>query len=172
SRGTRRLNAKAAEKGLQHYTITTGPSLFEVMISLKPVVDEKKVLNDCAERMVDWIPQQLEHLGIFGCVDPDDDCFIELETNQLMLAPIRIMSNVWPYSYPELGRRFDALHPILFGCITPCQGLSSALDKDAHLIKSKVFSNFAAVRISEDCDLEEAKRRASKWLISSQRLKA
>ncbi|MBN9692009.1 MAG: hypothetical protein J0M24_17340 [Verrucomicrobia bacterium] len=90
---------------------------------------------------------------------------MKLESNVLMTEHIRIMARLWPSAYPELGRRFDGLHPVMFGSKKLCQGIGSALDKDARVLVSDAMSDFAVVRLTVGCESEAARRRASPWLL-------
>lgn len=166
----RRMNAKAREVALIHYKLDHSPSIIELAIEIESPKDEGFILSAFGPWLAENLPKALEPLSVFGCVDAGgDEYFVRLEAGVPMIDHIRIMVNVWPSAYPELGHRFDALHPILFGSKALGEDLSSALGKDARIMKSKTLREIAIVRFLSNCDLETAKIRAAPWLIANQK---
>jgi hypothetical protein len=162
----RRMNAKAAEVALSHYKITHEPSIFEIAISIDSRHAADVVLDAFAEWLAGCIPNALEPLRIFGCVDAGGpEFFVKLESNVTMTADIRVFAKLFPPTYPELGRRFDALHPILFGDEHVCASVGRRLGQDSRIIESRSLADFAVLRLASGCDIGDASRRVSEWLL-------
>jgi hypothetical protein len=163
---TRRLNAKAAETALSYYKVNQKPAVLECVLHFPSSVDGNEVLDAFTTRLCHHIPECLQALQIFGCADVGgDELFVKLDANVLMTRDIRIMAKLLPSSYPQLGARFDTLHPVMFGSEKTCAAIASALGADAVLTSDCVFEDFAVLRVSPDCDVRSASARASAWLL-------
>ena len=94
---------------------------------------------------------------------------MRLESSVHMTDEIRVFARLFPPTkYPELGRRFDALHPILFGDKRLCERIGQALGQDAKVIASRSLKDSAVVRLAPGCDIADASRSASEWLLLDQ----
>src|SRR5580765_244491 len=78
-------------------------------------------------------------------------------TNLYLQVLTRIMAKLRPPAYPDLGQRFDALHPVMFGSKKVCDGIGSALGKCARVISGSTLSNFAVVRLNAKCETQAAR---------------
>lgn len=162
----RKMNAKAAETALNYYKVSRKPSIFEIVLETETTEPPEKVLDVCAEWLAKFVPKPLASLGIFGCVDVGGpEFFVKLESNVLMTEHIRIMAKLLPSAYPELGQRFDAVHPVMFGAKKVCDGIGAALGKDAQVIPSAAISDLAVVRLRVSCELAVENRRVSRWIL-------
>jgi hypothetical protein len=161
----REMNAKAKEESLTDYHVTVKPPAFEVALEMKTSESEAEIFNHCAE----WFStagKSFGELGVFGCCDAGGkEMFVRLESHVLMLDKIRVIKKIRPTAFPELGQKFDSLHPIMFGAKEVCSGLAAALGKDAKLICATDGSNFAVIRLNPRCDIAAAKERAKDWLL-------
>lgn len=165
---TRKMNAQAAEAALNYYKVSQKPSILEVVLETETTEHKEKLLDACAEWLAKFAPKSLRSLGIFGCVDAGGpEFFVKLESNVLMTDNIRIMAKLLPSAYPELGERFDGLHPVMFGSKKVCREIEAALEGDARVIASAAISDFAVMRLKVDCDSEAAKRRVSSLMLPS-----
>ncbi len=82
-----------------------------------------------------------------------------------MIQKFIIKSKVFPKAYPELGEKFDDLHPVMFGAKQVCSELAAALEKYAKLIIGTSASDFAVIRLNPKCDIAAAKEQAKDWLL-------
>ena len=164
---TRKMNARAAEMALSHYNVSRKPSVYEVAIEMDTLEPESKVIDVCAEWIAESIPRVLEALDVFGCMDVGGaEYFVELESNVLITEDIRVMAKVLPTAYPVLGERFEALHPLMFGSSKICNGIGSALGKDARVLPSHVLKDFAVLRVYEHPKPQTAYDALSVWLLN------
>ena len=74
--------------------------------------------------------------------------------------------NVKPIEYPQLGKRLETLHPLMFGSRRLCKGISDALGKEAKQIIATHAKDFAVIRLARTCDQDAAKKLAADWLIA------
>ena len=77
----------------------------------------------------------------------------------------QVMMKVKQPAYPELGDRFEALHPLMFGSKLLCEGISKALGKGTKLTIASHAKDFAVVRLPQTFDKELLTNRAADWLI-------
>lgn len=162
----RKMNAKAAETALSYYKVSRKPSIFEVVVEMEPPEPQEQVLDACASWLAKFVPKTLGSLAIFGCVDiGGPEFFVKLESNVLMTEHIRILAKLLPSAYPELGQRFDALHPVMFGSKKVCDGIGSSLGKEARVIPSDTISDFAVVRLCVGSESTDASRRVLPWIL-------
>ena len=163
----RKMNAKAAETVVAFHHVSQKPSVFEAVIEIDSSDEPEAVLDAVAEWLARYVPKTLEQLGIFGCADAGGrEFFVKIESNVLMTRKIRIMANVSPPAYPQLGERFDALHPLMFGGSGVCSGIASALGKNARFIPSSAFNDFGVIRLGPEYETPEARERVSGWMLS------
>jgi hypothetical protein len=161
----RKMNAKAAELGLEYYKIKKKPSLLELVFEIECQTRTKDILDGIGVTLVERLPGILKQITPFGCCDIGGfDFQVRLESNFLTMSHVQVMANLWPPAYPRLGACFDKLHPLVFGDKELCQNLAKAVGSGARLINSK-GEELAAVRISSGCDLLAASQRAKKWLL-------
>jgi hypothetical protein len=159
----RKMNAWKDEECLKGLRINQKPSVFELAIEIETSDSETAVLDNFAQLLAS---QESSNLKIFGCCDAGTkEMLVRLETNVLMLDKIRIMAKVLPTAYPELGEKFDDLHPLMFGTKQVCSELARVLGNDARLIYSPNGSDFAVIRMNSKCDLVAARKRANDWLL-------
>ena len=162
----RKMNAKARELGLRHYKVSRAPSILEFVLETDTTEPKDKVLDACAEWLAAFIPKPLGPLAIFGCVDAGGpEYFVKIESNVLMTEHIRMMANLRPPAYPELGQRFDALHPVMFGSKEVCEGIGAALGKQARVIPGGAVRDLAVIRLGAGCELPDAHPRVSRWIL-------
>jgi len=127
---------------------------------------ESDILDGVAERLVDRMPEALQQTEPFGCCDIGGVGFcVRLESNFLPTRNVQIMANLMPPAYPQLGRRFDKLHPLMFGNRGLCRDIAQALGSDAKLIIGNGEGSMAVIRLNPECDITAAGKRASKWLL-------
>lgn len=162
----RRMNAKAAEIGLSYYKLEKAPSVFKIAIAIDSTDKPEKILDSCAEWIVNYFNKGLEHLQIFGCADIGGmEFFVKLETNVLMTAGVDVMAKLFPPTYSELGKRFDRLHPVMFGDKQVCQSIGLALKEDARIVLGRDSKDFAAIRVIGGCKESKNISRASDWIL-------
>jgi hypothetical protein len=163
--GQRKMNAKAKEQNLTSYHLALKPLVFEVALEIETSSSDDEIVNNCAN----WISasaKDFDDLGVFGCCDVGGkEMFVRLESHVLMLDKIRVFKRLSPAAYPELGAKFDDLHPIVFGAKQMCSGFAAALGRDADLISGPHTPNFAVVRVNPKCDLVAARERARDWIL-------
>jgi hypothetical protein len=82
-----------------------------------------------------------------------------------MIANSRVMARTSPKAYPQLGEKFEDLHPVMFGAKQVCSELAAALGKDAKLIIGTNASDFAVIRLNPKCDIAAARERAKDLLL-------
>ncbi len=166
---TRRLNASAAETALSYFKIDRKPSILELVFGLDRSNGQEQVLDAFADWIAKEIPENLLELGVFGCADVGGpEYFVKLETNVLMTADIRMLGKLWPPAYPELGRKFDTLHPVMFGGTSVCESIAEALGNNARLVHSRALKNFSVIRLKTGCRLNELRNLVSNWMLLPQ----
>lgn len=159
------MTAKSQESALKFHHVASAPSVFEVVVTIATRSSRDAVLDGCASLLAKALPADLNILNVFGCCDVGGPEFtVELATNVLMTEHIRVMANVKPSAYPILGKRLEALHPVMFGSKRLCEGISKALGKGARVTTGTHASHFAVVRLGLNVDIEAATRRAANWL--------
>lgn len=163
----RYMNARNREDVFKFLHISRVPSVLELLLE----IDDKASLDDALDRCAEWItgtaPMGNSELKPFGCCDVVEPVFIP-QLNRSILVPERfqiIPENVKPEGYSQLGDRFDALHPLMFGSKRLCKGISDALGREARLIVAGHAKDFAAIRLVLTDERESLKRRAASWLI-------
>jgi hypothetical protein len=165
--GKRWMTAKNREDVLKYHGVSQQPSVFEMVWSIETPSPQAVVLNECASWLARTVPESLAKLQLFGCCDVGGpEYFVLIEANVIMTMRIRVMENVEPAARPELGKRFEALHPLMFGSQKACVPLVRALGKDARLISGSRVDDFAVVRLRDGCDLSEASQRVARLLLS------
>ena len=163
---TRKMNAKTAESALSYYQVSRKPSVYEIAIQIDYSRPADVVLEDFTEWLAAFMPKSLESLDVFGCVDcGGPEFFVKLESNVLMTKHIRIMTRLLPSAYPELGQRFDALHPVMFGAKSVCSGIASALGKYARVIPSVNLPDIAVIRLAAGYQAQDLRSRVSNWVL-------
>lgn len=166
---TRKMNAKAAEAALAHYGVNRKPTIYEVAIEIDTSEPQDKVLDASTEWLAEFVPKHFGSLALFGCIDVGGrEFFVKLESNVLMTENIRVMSKLLPAAYPELGQKFDALHPVMFGAKRVCEGIGLALGRDARVILDDAVDDFAVVRVKADSQARATRSRVSEWILSSE----
>jgi hypothetical protein len=159
---TRKMNAKASERGLQTYGVLD-PNIFEFVIEIETTLTKDAVLNDTSERVAVKVSEAFLQIKPFGCCDiGGKEFFVKMEAGVLMTEGIRIMAALWPATYPMLGLRFDKLHSVMFGNAELCKNIALSLGKDAKLFRKE---DWAVVLINSKCNLSEANNRADEWLL-------
>ncbi len=162
----RKMNARAAELALEHYKVKQKPCLFEVVFEVTAKESEHDILDEVAECLVNRMPEALRQTEPFGCCDAGDSGFcVRLESNFLTTRDVQIMAKLMPPAYTQLGLQFDKLHPLMFGKRQLCKDITQAIGSNAKLVLRKGKESLAVIRLTADCDLLEAKKRASKWLL-------
>jgi hypothetical protein len=161
------MTARSSERTINFHHVSRAPSVFGLLVAVTTNLAQHVVLDGCADWLVRAFPESLEGLHLFGCCDVAEPVFIpQLKTSVLMHERFEVMMKVKPPAYPELGDRFEALHPLMFGSKRLCVGISNALGKDTKLRTASNASDFAVVRLAPGCDKESARIRAADWLIS------
>lgn len=142
------MTAKNNEDIFRLYRIKRGPSIFEFVISLSDVPSRKALLDRCGEWLAEAFYEDLRSIAIFGSCDIGGaELTVELQTNVLMAEKVQIMANVKPSAYEKIGRRFENLHPIMFGSRRLCEGFARALKKNAKIMTAQHAANFAVLRV-------------------------
>jgi hypothetical protein len=163
------MTAKTKEDVLDFHHISKEPSVLDLRLEIETESAQETVLNRCAEALVRSIPESLGKLHLFGCCDIVEPVFIpQLKTSVLMPERVQVLMNIKPPAYSELGERFEALHPLMFGSKRLCRGLGVALGKDVKLFAASDAKDLAVVRLSPACDMESAKKRAADWLMTGE----
>ena len=159
--------AKSHEDALVFHRISREPSVFCLLLVLATNLTKDALLDECANRLAKTLPESLDRLRIFGCCDVVEPIFIpQLKKSVVMPQIFQVMRKVKPPAYPELGERFESLHPLMFGSRRLCTGISDALGKEAKLVTANRARDFAVVRSAPTCNEESAKKRVVDWLIT------
>jgi hypothetical protein len=162
----RKMMAKGDEEAVACHRVSLMPCVFEVALEIETSKSQKQVLDNCAEWLANSIGKIFGELKVFGCCDAGGiDFHVRLEAYVPMIASSRIMARTHPKQYPELGKKIDDLHPIMFGAKQVYSELAVALGKDAKLICGTGASDFAVIRLNTKCDITAAKERAKNWLL-------
>jgi hypothetical protein len=166
----RKMNAKTNEEAVAYHRVSLMPCVFEVALEIETSESQKQLLDSCAEWLGTALDTNFEKLEVFGCCDAGGiDFHVRLETYVPMIASSRVMARTSPKAYPELGEKFNDLHPVMFGAKQVCSELAAALGKDAKLVCGADASDFAVIRLNPKCDIAAAKERAKKWLLPTMR---
>ena len=166
----RKMNAKTDEEAVAYHQVSLMPCVFEVALEIETSDSQKQVLDNCAEWLANALDKMFGRLKVFGCCDAGGiDFHVRLETYVPMIANSRVMARTSPKAYPQLGEKFDDLHPVMFGAKQVCSELAAALGKDAKLVCGADASDFAVIRLNPKCDIAAAKERAKKWLLPTMR---
>lgn len=161
----REMNAKAKEESLTDDRVTMKPVAFEAALEIKTSESAGSLLDGCAE-LFSISSKVFDDLEVFGCCDAGGkEMLVSLETRMHMLEKIRVVRRISPTAYPELGDKFEDLHPLMFGAKRVCSELAAALGNDAKLICGPIGSDFAVIRLSPKCDIAAARERAKDWLL-------
>ena len=168
----RKMNAKTNEGAVAYHRVTLMPSVLEAAIELETSQSQQQVLDDCAEWLVSAQNKMFGKLGVFGCCDAGGmDFYVRLETYVPMIADSRVMARTPPKAYPELGEKFDDLHPLMFGAKQLCSEMAAALGNDAKLTCGPDGSDFAVIRLNPKCDIAAAREWAKNWLLPTIRIR-
>jgi len=160
------MNARAKEENLLDYSINVEPSVLEVSVRIQTRYSTEAVLDACAEWLIYTVGKRIGPIAIFGSGDiVEADCSVGLERHVLALDNIRAFSRLLPPAYPEMGRKFDDLHPLIFGSKAVCNPLSKALGTDGKLMCIEGFPLLATIRLNPQCDIAATRRRVSRWLL-------
>ena len=159
--------AKSSEKAIEFHHIRTKPSVFGLLVAVTTRLTQDVLLDECVDLLAKRLPPSLDGLQLFGCCDVVEPIFIpQLKSSVVMPQIFQVMMKVKPLAYPDLGNRFEALHPLMFGSKKLCVGISEALGKEAKLTTAIHARDFAVVRLAPKCDVESARSRAADWLIN------
>jgi hypothetical protein len=162
----RRMNASMQEDCLTSLGVTQKPTILELVLQFAAAGSGQDVLRCFGEWLMKALGDKFSTLEVFGCVDlGGPELFVRLESNALMAGRIRIMAKVLPTGYPELGDKFDDLHPLMFGTKRACSRIATALGRDARLICGGGSSDFSVVQLNPKCDIAAARERARTWLL-------
>ncbi len=158
----RKMNAKAKELTDDRVTM---PVAFEAALEIKTSESAGSLLDGCAE-LFSISSKVFDDLGVFGCCDAGGkEMLVSLETRVHMLEKIRVVRRISPTAYPELGDKFEDLHPLMFGAKKLCSEVAAALGNDAKLTCGPDGSDFAVIRLNPKCDIAAARERAKNWLL-------
>jgi hypothetical protein len=161
----RRMNAKMREEGLRYYGVSK-PNLVEIVFAIESASSKDVVLGAVAKRIAAQTSVEFLQIEPFGCCDVGGpEFFVRMEAGVLMTDGIRVMAELMPPMYPELGARFDKLHPLMFGDKRLCSKIGKALGSDAEVICGDRKRGLGVVRLNSDCDLALGAERASKLLL-------
>jgi hypothetical protein len=167
----RYMTAKNSETVLKYHGIKRQPSELSLHCSIATKDTESDILDACAERLLNAYTADLEDLEIFGYADVVKPIFVPALKKSLLMPEIyRITMNVQPQAYPELGKRFDVPHRLMFGSKKVCEGIAAALGKDAKLIIGDRGKDFGVVRLATPEKMQQWKIAAKKWLLAPNRL--
>lgn len=161
----RKMNAKANEEGIRYYGVKE-PNLVEIVFVIESTCSKDVVLDTVAKRIAAQVPLEFIQIKPFGCCDVGGpEFFVRMEAGVLMTRGIRVMAELMPTIYPQLGARFDKLHPLLFGNKQLCSMIGKALGSDAKVICGDPKKGLSVICLNSVCDLTLANERASKWLL-------
>jgi hypothetical protein len=161
----RRMNAKGREEGIRYYGVKE-PNLIEFVLVIESTREMDIVLDTLAKRITDRATFEFQKIQLFGCCDAGGpEFFVRMEAGVLMTEGIRILARVLPSQLPQLGARFDRLHPVMFGNRRLCQQIGMALGSDAKMPHGNSTLEFGVIRINSQCDLTSVAKRASEWLL-------
>lgn len=142
------------------------PNLVEIVFVIESTYSKDVVLNTVAKRIAAQTSPEFLQIEPFGCCDiGGPEFFVRMEAGVLMTAGIRVMAELMPSLYPQLGSRFDKLHSLMFGDMQLCSKIGKALDPDAEVTCGDSKKGLGIIRINSDCDLALGTERASKWLL-------
>ena len=161
--------AKSNEEAMNFHHVSKKPSVFGLLVSVKTKLSRAALLDECAGRLARKLPDSFDSLHLFGCCDVVEPVVIP-HLERSVVIPYPVMMKVKPPAFPELGERFEDLHPLMFGSKRLCKGISDALGGDARLIRATHATDFAVVRLAKTCDRESARTRAADWLINATEL--
>lgn len=162
------MTAKNREDVLKFHRVSAGPSIFEIVVGIATKLPRKIVLDKLGAWFAKLDFRELHSLKFFGCCDAVGSGFeVELDANVLMTEGIRVMENARIAAYPDLGKRFEDLHPLMFGSKQLCKGISDALGVEASLYEASLAKDLAIVRLAHGIDRKTAISRSAKWLIGS-----
>lgn len=143
------------------------PSILEVAFVMNGNPSTDLLFESISKLLVNRMPPVLTKIAPFGCGDLGDASYlVALDSNFLTTASIRIFANVKPSDYPELGVRFDQLHPLMFGKADVLRQLAQALGSKVKLLGASDES-VVAIQISSGCDCETARQQARNWLLGN-----
>jgi hypothetical protein len=159
--------AESHETALAFHHVSKSPSIFGLIMVVTTKLTQDALLDEFANRLANTLPESFDRLHVFGCCDIVEPIFIpQLKRRVVMPRIFQVMLKVKPPAYPQLGERFEDLHPLMFGSRRICEGISGALGKQAKLITASRPKDFAVVRLAASCDRELAKERVADWLIT------
>jgi hypothetical protein len=165
SQRLRRMNAKANEEGIRYYGVKE-PNLVEIVFVIESKCLKDDVLNVVAKRITEYASAEFLQNEPFGCCDiGGPEFFVRMEAGVLMTAGIRVMAELMPSLYPQLGSRFDKLHPLMFGDKQLCSKIGKALGSDAQVTCGDPKKGLGVIHLNSNCDLARANEKASKWLL-------
>ena len=142
------------------------PSILELVVELETGAPNNEVLDATALLLASGLPARLDRLEVFGCVDAGGpDYFVKMNATVGMTSGIRVFANTPAEAYPDLGPKFDALHPVLFGSRETCEGLVNALDGQGRNLACDNIPRSAVVRLTHNPELHELADQVSKWII-------
>ena len=118
-----------------------------------------------AEWLAKAIPQDFEALAPFGCADEGTDFFVHLESRVLAMENVRVLDNVWPQNYPDLGDRFEGLHAMMFGATRVIEGIAGCLEGRVRIFHGVHCRSLSVAYLPQPLSLDEAISRAPKWLF-------
>lgn len=154
---------------MTRYGLTRLPSLFEVALSLKTSASLSEILRRVADLIARAWPPVFRKLKVFGCCDAGGgEIFIKIQMGYLELSSLRLVENVRRSAHPQLGNRFDTLHPLMFGSAAFCRGLARALGKDVRYVPLKRAKNMGLLRVNPECDFHANMLRAKRWFVAKE----
>lgn len=161
----RRMNAKTQEEGLRYYGVSQ-PNLVEIVFVIESTCSKDVMLDAVAKRIAAQASLKFFQIEPFGCCDVGGpEFFVRMEAGVLMTRDIRVMAELMPTMYPQLGTRFDKLHPLMFGNKQLCSKIGKALGSEAEVTCGDQKGGLGVIRLNSRCDLALSTQRASKWLL-------
>jgi hypothetical protein len=165
------MTAKTQEDVLKFHRINKKPTVFHLLLEIGQRVEQQKVIEKCALLLSNTAANSFDNLDPFGCCDFVDPIFIpDLKQSLMMYLMSQILWQVKPPAYPELGRRFDNLHPLMFGSRRVCEGIASLLPRKANLLYGKNTKDFAVVHLRKIDEADTETVRSAGWLVDKAKL--
>jgi hypothetical protein len=126
------------------------------------------ILRICAKQLIERMTEEIAAIQPFGCCDAGGpEFFVRIESNAIMTEKIRIMANVRPRAFAELGTRFEATHSLMFGSKEICQQIKHSFRQRAKLFTSPTLKDFGVILLDESCQNDLAEKAKFPWLINN-----
>ena len=166
----RYMTARTQEDVLKDHHVTKEPSVLHLELETTARISKDMLLAFCANRISMAEAQTFGTLEMFGCCQILDAVFIP-QLNRRVLRPLpQMVREIKPTAYPELGERFDSLHPIMFGSRRVCEGIAKVLAKKVKVHRGRNWKEFTVIRLRGIDEGDTEKVRGAGWLVEKKSL--